>query len=278
VAIIRQTYALRDEPKAPVKTSHNRRSGTLGTGLKLSTVSHTMPTLSVVIPTLNEEARIAETIANVRIRLPEAEIIIADGGSVDETIRISASTGTRIVHSLRGRGVQCNSGAGAATGNVLFFLHADCLLPANASEVLAAYFSRPEVLIGTFRLVFDDRHPFLRVCSWFARFDSVFTRFGDQGIVMRRDFYAALGGFPNWLLFEDVELLRRARRETRIWSLPAEVTTSARRFRRYGPVRQQVRNGGLLLRFLLGTSPDELAREYTGEPIGTSTSNPKNLQ
>ena len=236
-----------------------------------------MPILSVIIPTLNEDARIGRTIANVRLRLPEAEIIIADGGSIDETIRISAATGVRIVHALRGRGVQCSAGAGAATGNVLFFLHADSLLPANASEVLAAYFSRPEVLIGTFRLAFDDSHPFLRVCSWCTRFDSVFTRFGDQGIVVRRDFYTALGGFPGWPLFEDVELLRRARRETRVWSFPAEVTTSARRFRRYGPVRQQMRNGGLLLRFLLGTAPDELAREYTCGATGSSGSNPQDM-
>jgi len=234
-----------------------------------------MPTLSVVIPTLNEDARIGKTITNVRFRLPEAEIIIADGGSTDETIRISASTGVRIVHAQRGRGMQCGAGAGVATGNVLFFLHADSLLPANAAEVLAAYFARPEVLIGTFRLAFDDSHSFLRVCSWCTRIDSVFTRFGDQGIVVRRDCYNALGGFPAWPLFEDVELLRRARRVTRVWSFPAEVTASARRFRRYGPLRQQMRNGRLLLRFLLGTAPDELAREYTCEAPGSSGSNPQ---
>ena len=121
-------------------------------------------------------------------------------------------------------------------------------------------------------------HPFLRLCSWLTRFDSVFTRFGDQGIVVRRAFYTSLGGFPAWPLFEDVELLRQARRETRVWSLPAELTTSARRFRRCGPVRQQMRNGRLLVRFLLGTAPDVLAREYRCEPTEAWDSNPQKVQ
>jgi len=102
--------------------------------------------------------------------------------------------------------------------------------------------------------------------AWFSRFDSVFTRFGDQGIVVRRPFYEQLGGFPPWPLFEDVEFLRRARRLTRGWSFPADVTTSARRFRRHGVLRQQLQNTRLLLRFLAGTSPERLAAEYRAAP------------
>ena len=83
---------------------------------------------------------------------------------------------------------------------------------------------------------------------------------------MRRDFYAQLGGFPPWPLFEDVELLRRARRITRVVSFPASVITSARRFERSGHLRQQYRNGWLLLRFLAGACPHRLAAEYSPEP------------
>ncbi|MBL9202301.1 MAG: hypothetical protein JNL39_17460 [Opitutaceae bacterium] len=158
--------------------------------------------------------------------------------------------------------MQLAAGAAATQGTWLVFLHADTLLPAHAAAVLAPYFIRDDVRIGTFRLAFDDGGWFLRACAWLTRFDSVFTRFGDQAIVVRRDFYAQLGGFPPWLLFEDVELLRRARRVTRVWSFPAAVTTSARRFRHRGPLRQQWLNTRLLLRFLAGTSPETLARRY----------------
>ncbi|MBI3884537.1 MAG: TIGR04283 family arsenosugar biosynthesis glycosyltransferase [Opitutae bacterium] len=229
-----------------------------------------MSSLSVIIPTLDEAARIAAAVASVRARLPQAEIIVADGGSQDGTAAAAAQAGARVVAAPRGRGPQCIAGAAAANGELLLFLHADTELPANAAAVLAEQFARPTVRIGTFRLKFDEAGWFLRASAWCSRLDSVFTRFGDQGIAIRRDFYDELGGFPPWPLFEDVELLRRARRVTRVWSFPAQVTTSARRFRRHGPWRQQFRNGGLVLRYLLGASPERLAAEYRPEPAAAS--------
>ncbi len=224
------------------------------------------PAISVVIPTLNEAVRLAATLANVRTTLPAAEIIVADGGSTDGTPHLAAGNLTRVFSCARGRGVQLAAGAAQARGEVLLFLHADTHLPADAATHVAAYFARPEVLLGTFRLAFDEGGRFLRACAWLTRFDSVFTRFGDQGIVVRRSFYDELGGFPSWPLFEDVELLRRARRVTRVWSFPAEVTTSARRFRRHGVWRQQFRNATMLVRFLAGEPPERLAQEYRTDP------------
>lgn len=218
--------------------------------------------ISVVIPTLNEAVAITATIQRVRAALPGAEIVVADGGSSDATSVLARAAGAVALTSPRGRGLQLAAGAAAARGDLLLFLHADTLLPTDAASVLAAAFARPEVHIATFRLRFDTGGLFLRACAWCSRFDSVFTRFGDQGIAVRRDFYAVLGGFPAWPLFEDVELLRRARRVTRVWSLPASVTTSARRFHRRGPLRQQWCNARLLLRFLAGTPPETLARLY----------------
>lgn len=231
------------------------------------------PSLSVVIPTLNEAEGIAATIARVRTALPDAEIVVADGGSADGTVAIAQSAGARSLAAPRGRGSQLAAGAAAAGGELLLFLHADTILPEKAGAVLAQAFARPAVRVGTFRLAFDAGGVFLRACAWCSRIDSVFTRFGDQGIAVRRDFYAELGGFPAWPLFEDVEFLRRARRVTRVWSFPANVTTSARRFRRQGPLRQQWRNARLLLRFLAGASPHALAADYGGTtPAATPAS------
>ncbi len=235
------------------------------------------PVYSVIIPTFNEATRIAGTLARVRACLPQAEILVVDGGSADRTVDLASGERTAVARTQPGRGLQCRAGAAAARGSILLFLHADSVLPGDAAQVLATFFARPRVQIGTFRLAFDDPHPFLRVSSWFTRFDSVFTRFGDQGIVVRREFYERIGGFPPWPLFEDVELLRRARRVTRVHSFPAILITSARRFRERGPVRQQARNARLLLRFLAGAKPEDLAREYRrgppaspAQPTGTS--------
>lgn len=219
-------------------------------------------TFSVIVPTLNEAAHLATTLANIRATLPGSEIIVADGGSTDDTPRLTVRLGARLVTGTTGRGSQLAEGAAHACSELLIFLHADTRLPTEAASVLNRYFARPEVALGTFRLAFDEAGPLLRASAWLTRFDSVFTRFGDQAIVVRRTFYDELGGFPRWPLFEDVEFLRRARRRTRVWSFPACVTTSARRFRRRGPLRQQWLNTCLLLRFLAGTPPAKLAARY----------------
>jgi rSAM/selenodomain-associated transferase 2 len=218
--------------------------------------------ISVIIPALNEAGTISGTLAAVRACLPHAEIVVVDGGSRDATPVLAVQAGARLLRSARGRGQQCALGAKQAHGAVLFFLHADTRPPADAAPVLARAFSRSELLLGTFRLAFDEPGVALQVSAWFTRFDTVFTRFGDQGIVVRRTFYEQVGGFPPWPLFEDVEFLRRARRLTRVWSFPAAVTTSARRFRQRGVLRQQWQNARLLLRFLAGASPERLAEEY----------------
>jgi len=229
-----------------------------------------LPATSIIVPALNEAAALPATLAAARAALPAAEVIVADGGSTDATVAIAVAHRAQVVLGPRGRGPQCRAGAAAARGELLLFLHADTLLPPDAGRVLTAAFARSEISIGTFRLAFDRPGPFLRACSWFTRFDSVFTRFGDQGIAVRRVFHDALGGFAPWPLFEDVDFLRRARGRARVWSFPAEVRTSARRFQRHGPLRQQLRNAMLLLRFLSGATPESLAASYKPEPTNAS--------
>jgi rSAM/selenodomain-associated transferase 2 len=224
------------------------------------------PRITVVVPALNEAAGIAAMVNSARQRLPGARVIVVDGGSADDTPARAQACGAEVLHAPRGRGRQCRVGADAATTPWLLFLHADTHLPESVAPVLQRFLDSGTPRIATFRLRFDRAGRFLRLCAWCTRFDSVFTRFGDQGILVHRDLYAELGGFPPWPLFEDVEFLRRARRAGRIPSLPAAVTTSARRFDAEGAVRRQWRNGRLLARFLLGESPEALAAEYRPPP------------
>lgn len=226
--------------------------------------------VTVIIPTLNEAARIERTVQTTRAALPGARVIVVDGGSTDATPLLASAAGAELVPSGRGRGIQLGTGAALATSGWLLFLHADTTLPESAARVIADFVARPERQVATFRLRFDQAGWFLRACCWCTRFDSVFTCFGDQGILIRREFYTALGGFPPRPLFEDVALLQRARGQARVWSLPAAVTTSARRFEARGPLRQQWLNARLLFRYLAGTRPEILAQIYrsSARPTG----------
>lgn len=219
-------------------------------------------TFSVIVPTLDEELVIGSCLAHLRSIAPDVEVIVADGGSRDSTVAIAREHGALVRHCRRGRGTQCNAGAALASGDVLLFLHADTRLPADAFSGLGVFLQNQRVNIGTFRLRFDVRHRLLDMYSRLARFDTVFTRFGDQCIVVRKSFFTAIGGFPEWPLFEDVGLLQKARQRTRIYWMPGTVTTSARRFLENGVIRQQLRDGWYLLQYLMGVSPQKLAAKY----------------
>lgn len=219
--------------------------------------------LSVIIPAFNEAARIGRTLERVRTALPRASLIVVDGGSTDETAAIASTFGAMVVHAPRSRGIQCHAGAIKSTAKWLLFLHADTLVPLEAESVFQDFAANPNAQMGTFRVQFADGGKFLDALAWAAsRGDSVFTRFGDQGVLVRHSFYDALGGFPPWPLFEDVALFQRARKLSRVHWLPAHVITSARRFNERGLFRQRLLNAELMLRFLAGASPFELAARY----------------
>jgi len=218
---------------------------------------------SVIIPTINEEDGIASCIKSVKRTIPDIEIIVADGGSTDATRSIASRMGARVVESKKGRGIQCNAGARFARGNVLIFLHADTELPGDAYFQLERYFLNPKCDAALFRMKFDHSSRWFALYSWFTHFDSVFTSFGDQCITVRRETFEQAGGFPDWMLFEDLEFLRRVRRlKKKITKLPAYVTTSARRFVENGIVRQQLYNIYFTVQFICNVPVEEIARRY----------------
>jgi rSAM/selenodomain-associated transferase 2 len=226
-----------------------------------------MSRISIIIPTRRIGRHLAPCLDACRRYLPDAEIIVVVG-TTDEDVFVSTDSNetvagaSRVVQARRGRGPQCNAGARLAGGDLLLFLHDDCTLPEHSEALLESAFERDGFDIACFRLRFDDPHWLLRIYAWFSRFDSIFTSFGDQGILIRRGRFHALGGFPDWPLFEDVELLRRARRKAPIRKLGGAVTTSAVRFLRNGILRQQLMNGRLILLYLFGVEPSRLAETY----------------
>jgi rSAM/selenodomain-associated transferase 2 len=218
---------------------------------------------SVVIISYNEEKNILACIASIKQSLlNNIQIIVADGGSSDSTLNLARSEEVEIVKSSPGRGIQCSAGVKHAKGDIILFLHADTILPDNAFEILDKYFETGEVEIGTFRLAFDKKNLLLSFYTKFTTIDSIYTRFGDQCIVIRKDLYKRLNGFKQWPLYEDVDLLRRARKVSKIYSFPASVITSSRRFENKGIIKQQLLNGWHILQYLIGISPHKLARKY----------------
>jgi len=217
---------------------------------------------SVLIPALNAAGHIAKCLDSVRSAGPGIEIIIMDGGSSDRTVDIAENYGAKIIRTAPGRGAQCRLGAELASGDILFFLHADSQLEKEVFSGIDRVFQNPQVRIAKLSLRFDHQSRLLNFYACCARWDSLLTSFGDQGILIRKDFYAELGGFPPWPLFEDVHLLRLARKKSKIRTIPSRITTSAEKFRKHGMIRQQLRNAFLILRYLLGTDPQELSLQY----------------
>jgi rSAM/selenodomain-associated transferase 2 len=218
--------------------------------------------ISVVIPTLNEAQNIDPSIQSVRNQQGEFEIIVADGGSSDDTVEI-ARRNALVLSTGRGRGLQMNAGAHQATGDLLIFLHADSLLHPDALVALRQTFVDPTIVGGTFTLKFDSDGFWLGLYSLFTRFKfRYFHYYGDQGIFVRRWVFDKLGGFKEIPLMEDVDFLRRLRKVGRVTLVDLPVTTSARRFQERGPLRQELLNVLLVCLYILKVKPETLARWY----------------
>ena len=222
---------------------------------------------SVVIPALNEAENITHCIAAARREYTpqEVELLVADGGSTDDTLEL-IPPGVPVVASPRGRAVQMNAGAAASRGEILAFCHADSLLPAGWREAVIEALNDPQVSGGTFQtfiLPAESRLLHWRNCVALpAQWRGMF---GDQVQFMRRATFEAVGGFPEIPLMEDVEMSRALHRRGRLVRIdPAiRVTTSSRRFRERGALRQTLLNGWNLFRYLyLGASPEAIARTY----------------
>jgi rSAM/selenodomain-associated transferase 2 len=222
-------------------------------------------TVSIIIPTLDEEAELPATLASVRAQPEPKEIIVADGGSEDATREIAEQHGTELVTGRRGRAQQMNAGAARATGDVLLFLHADTRLPAGALDHVREALATPDTAAGCFRLRFDrdgfwlwlwSRPIWMRWHRW---------AFGDRALFVRREAFDAVGGFPDQPIFEDLDIVRALRREGRFAFLDAAVVTSSRRYEREGALRQQLRNWALWTAWLLGVDPQRVARFYPSD-------------
>ncbi|SRR5579883_249865 len=226
-----------------------------------------MRRLSIVVPTLDEAAVVVATLqALAPLRLRGAEIIVVDGGSRDGTPQLAERFADRVMTARRGRGAALNAGASVARGDALLFLHADTIVPDNADRLILAALSRHTW--GRFDLRIAGAHPLLSVVARMINLRSSCTGIatGDQAIFVAREAFAAVGGFADLPLMEDVALSRRLKRISRPARIRARVITSGRRWERNGVWRTIVLMWRLRLAYYLGAEPARLAKYYEAHP------------
>ncbi|ERT06306.1 glycosyl transferase 2 family protein [Lyngbya aestuarii BL J] len=225
--------------------------------------------ISIIIPVLNEEKTITSVLAKL-INSPHIQIIIVDGGSVDNTIKVAeifrqnTDVEVQILETVRGRAHQMNMGAKSATGEILLFLHADTQLPDRFEKWVRQVLDEPNVIAGAFELKITASVRGLRWVEQGVKWRSHFLQmpYGDQAIFLKASTFWDVGGFRELPLMEDFELVNQLRRRGKIALVPVAVTTSGRRWQKLGVLRTTLINQIIIIAYLLGVSPSRLANWY----------------
>jgi len=224
-------------------------------------------TISVIIPTFNEEKRLGECLHSVQ-KLQPLEIIVSDGGSDDNTVMVAKRHNAKVIQSPKGRGIQLHRGAQASSGEVLLFLHADGRLDERLCRNDIEQCISEGYCGGFFTLLFEDPRPTLRLVEFFANLRARLFQlpYGDQAIFLTRDAYEEVGGFRDYPFLEDLDMAIRLRKKGyRLKALQYPVIVSARRFGDKGflrPIIKSLRNVVIASLFMFGVSPYRLIRLY----------------
>ncbi len=221
--------------------------------------------ISVIIPAYNEENTIAATIDAVLRRNAGAvaEIIVVDGGSDDNTAeKVKGTPASFLVSPKKGRAAQMNFGARAASGDILYFLHADTIPPERFDRKIVQSV-RNDMPSGCFRLSFDRNHILLKFYAWCTRFDIDAFRFGDQSLFVLKSLFTSLEGFrEDHIVMEDQEMVKRIKKAASFKVLPEEVTTSSRKYMTNGVFRLQCVFTLIFMLYKAGVSQSKLVLIY----------------
>jgi rSAM/selenodomain-associated transferase 2 len=221
------------------------------------------PTISIIIPTLNEAENITATLKSAHAGA-DVEIIVVDGGSSDGTAQLVRAFGVRLLCIAGGRAKRVNAGAREASGDVFLFLHGDTRLPERFDQHVLEVLANPGTVAGAFALGIDGSEIGLRAIEKLANFRSRFFQmpYGDQAIFLSSPLFTALGGVPDMPIMEDYVFVKRIKRKGRVAIAPVAVSTSSRRWLRMGILKTTLINQVILLAYFLGIDNDRLARWY----------------
>ncbi|MEJ2477561.1 MAG: TIGR04283 family arsenosugar biosynthesis glycosyltransferase, partial [Desulfobacterales bacterium] len=219
--------------------------------------------ISIIIPVLNEAATIDRTLSRLE-GIDHLEVIVVDGGSIDTTAELAGARQAKVIPSSPGKALQMNTGAAAAAGDILVFLHADTLLPGGFSNQIVSTLNQKGVAAGAFRLAIDSTVAGIHFIERMADLRSRYLQlpYGDQALFMKKSIFEAIGGFPDMPIMEDFILVRRLKRKGKIIILPAAVVTSPRRWLHLGIFKTWLINQLIVIAYYLGATPGQLTRFY----------------
>ena len=229
--------------------------------------------ISIVIPTLNESVYLADSLQSIFDATSNpVQVIVVDGGSVDNTVEIATKFGVQVLLCGNGRSYQMNAGAAVATGDILMFLHGDTLVPIGFDRwveecINFAKSSLPkeeQSIAGAFNLKINSDRSGLRWVEWGVKVRSKFFNlpYGDQALFLKASTFNELGGFPELPIMEDFVFVRSLLKHGKITIVAAAVTTSARRWEQQGIFKTTIINQIMILGYYLGISPDRLKQWY----------------
>ncbi len=223
--------------------------------------------ISIIIPTLHEGPIINQTIGSI-FALPfdgEVEVIVVDGSPDGETLNTIRNNEVQKILSKKGRAHQMNKGAANARGEILLFLHADTELPENALNTISSVMHKGDFVGGAFDLGIQSDRPIFRLIEMAVSLRSRCTGipYGDQAIFIRKEYFHSTGDFKEIPLMEDVELMRRIKKNgDKIYIIPEKVRTSPRRWEKEGPIYCTLRNWVLITLYSMGIPADKLSKFY----------------
>ena len=221
--------------------------------------------ISVVIPALNEAGCITRTLDKLQaVRQRGHELIVVDGGSIDNTLAVSKALADQLIVSRPGRARQMRAGAAAANGSVIWFLHADTL-PAADADLLIQNALEPDInRWGHFDILFSSNRLVFRMIALLMNYRSRISGIatGDQGIFIARTLYEQVGGIPEIPLMEDVALSRKLKHYSRPLVINKKLTTSPRRWEKHGIARTILKMWGLRFAYFVGIDPARLEKYY----------------
>jgi rSAM/selenodomain-associated transferase 2 len=221
--------------------------------------------ISIIIPTYNEEKNIPRLINYLKKWSDNcvAEVIIADGGSADDTIRLANECGAKAVLSpQKGRAAQMNYGASIATGDTFYFVHADVLPPAGfVADIKNAIQKKYD--FGRYFMKFDSKKWYLRINEFFTRFDFFICYGGDQTLFITRRLFEETGGFNSeMMIMEDFEFVKRARTKGRFRIVNKGALISARKYDTNSWWQVQMANKKIVGMYKDGASQQDMVKKY----------------
>jgi len=217
---------------------------------------------SIIIPTLNEALDIVNCLNALQTLRENCEIVLVDGGSIDDTQMLAQPLVDKLISTGKGRAIQMNAGAESAIGEVLIFLHADTFLPQNALDYITqAVHSNPW---GRFDVTLCGSHHMLTVVAFFMNWRSRLTGVatGDQAIFVNKSLFEFVGHYPTIALMEDIALSKKLKKISPPACLKTKVISSGRRWEKFGVLKTILLMWSLRLRYCFGVDTQTLAYLY----------------